>query len=423
MRILVRLLAGVLVLALAAVAVLVLVIEGQPLVPLGEPLTDQQQRWAEQWVRANDPRRRPDGARVSLSLSENEAGLLANWFVSRLGPGQARVRIAEGALDLDASIGLPWNPTGAFLNLQLRLGEVDGMPHVDTASIGGLPLPRSLAKALVGRALEGLSRARILESLTLTPGRAAVVYTWRRGAVDAVGTNLLPPDEQARLRLYQAEAMAMAPGRPIAEAIPLAALLSHLLAKAAKRSSVADADPVAENRAALAAAAAYANRRLVRDLDASDVAAKRPPMHPITLRGRRDLAQHFTSSAALAAQGSSLFSDAVGLFKELTDANSGSGFSFADLAADRAGVHFAELATGDAAGAAMVQQAARADLTEGDFMIDLQGLPEALSRAQFDRDYGGTRGEPYLTLVEHIERRIAGLRLYRLAQGSPQGDG
>ena len=54
-------------------------------------------------------------------------------------------------------------------------------------------------------------------------------------------------------------------------------------------------------------------------------------------------------------------------------------------------------------------------------MIELQGLPEALSRAEFERDYGGTQGAPYHALVEHIERRIAGLRLYRLVQGEPDG--
>jgi hypothetical protein len=419
-RILFRLLVGVLVLALAAVAVVALISEVQPLVPSDQRLTDQQRRWAEKWVRTNDPRRRPDGAKVSLTLSQEEAGLLANWFVSLLGSGQARVHIDDGELALAASIGLPWNPTGAYLNLELGLGVADGRPQVETASVGGLPLPRSLAKALVGRALDGLNRAQVLDSLTLTPGRAAIAYTWRRGAVDTVGTNLLPPEEQARLRLYQAEALAMAPERPMSEPISLAVLLSTLLTEAAERSAEADADAVAENRAALAAAAAYANRRLVRDLSGADVTAKRPPMHPITLRGRRDLAKHFTSSAALAAQGSSLFSDAVGLFKELTDANGGSGFSFADLAADRAGVRFAELATADARQAVLVQQAARAGLAEGDLMIDLQGLPEALTRAKFEHDYGGTQGEPYLALVEQIERRIAALRLYRLAQGESE---
>jgi len=421
-RILTRLLVGILVLALAALGVVVLLTQGQPLVPPGQPLSEQDRCWAQQWVRANDPRRRPDGAWVSLTLPEDEAELLANWFISRLGPGQAQVRIDDGTLTLEASVGLPWNPGGAFLNLHLGLGVVDGLPQVETASVGGLPLPRTLARALVERALDGLTRARILESVTLTPGRAMVVYTWRRGAVDAVGTNLLAPDEQARLRLYQAEAMAVAPGRPLGEAVPLGVLLSRLLAKAEERSGMPGADPVAENRAALAAAAAYANRRLVRDLDAVEV-ARPPPMHPITLRGRRDLAKHFTISAALAAQGSSLFSDAVGLFKELADANGGSGFSFADLAADRAGLRFAELATGDAAGASLVQRLARAGLVEGDFMIDLQGLPEALSKVQFEREYGGTQGEPYLALVEDIEGRILGLRLYRLVRGRPEGEG
>jgi hypothetical protein len=111
----------------------------------------------------------------------------------------------------------------------------------------------------------------------------------------------------------------------------------------------------------------------------------------------------------------------VGLFKELTDANGGSGFSFADLAADRAGVRFAELATGGPQQAGLLQRAARAGLAEGDLMIELQGLPEALTRDQFERDYGGTQGEPYLALAERIERRIDGLRLHRLVQGMPEG--
>ena len=82
----------------------------------------------EKWVRTNDPRRRPDGARVSLTLSEEEAGLLANYFVSRwarAGPGP----IDDGKLALAASIGLPWNPTGAYLNAQLGLEVTDGRPR------------------------------------------------------------------------------------------------------------------------------------------------------------------------------------------------------------------------------------------------------------------------------------------------------
>src|SRR5262245_19761065 len=62
-----------------------------------------------------------------------------------------------------------------------------------------------------------------------------------------------------------------------------------------------------------------------------------PPMHT-----RHDLCQHFTVSAALTAVGGAKAAEAAGLLKELLDAEpGGSGFSFADLAADLSGIAFA----------------------------------------------------------------------------------
>ena len=63
----------------------------------------------------------------------------------------------------------------------------------------------------------------------------------------------------------------------------------------------------------------------------------------LTLNGRHDSAQHFVISAALAAWAGEPVAEAIGLYKELDDARRGSGFSFADLAADRAGTRFGEL--------------------------------------------------------------------------------
>ncbi len=56
------------------------------------------------------------------------------------------------------------------------------------------------------------------------------------------------------------------------------------------------------------------------------------------LRGRADLRLHFVYAAALQVLAEEGLSYALGELKELLDANrGGSGFSFADLAADRAG--------------------------------------------------------------------------------------
>jgi hypothetical protein len=51
----------------------------------------------------------------------------------------------------------------------------------------------------------------------------------------------------------------------------------------------------------------------------------------------------------------------IGLFKEMTDARSGSGFSFNDMAANRAGTRLGALAVGDPA---KLQQRLTAGLLE-----------------------------------------------------------
>lgn len=90
--------------------------------------------------------------------------------------------------------------------------------------------------------------------------------------------------------------------------------------------------------------------------------------HVVTLAGRSDLPQHFTISAVLAATAGSPLSDVVGLYKELDDARHGSGFSFNDLAADRAGTRLGALAAGAAAGRERLRKTLVAGLSENDLI-------------------------------------------------------
>jgi hypothetical protein len=92
-----------------------------------------------------------------------------------------------------------------------------------------------------------------------------------------------------------------------------------------------------------------------------------------TIRQRRDLAQHFFLSAYLTVVVGPQAAEAAGVAKELVDARSGSGFSYADLAADLAGIVFAdkllrgEITIEQLAGQFQVQQHMPevADLPEG----------------------------------------------------------
>lgn len=131
----------------------------------------------------------------------------------------------------------------------------------------------------------------------------------------------------------------------------------------------------------------------------------------ITLAGRNDLARHFCVSAALAILSDAKRSMTVGIAKEMMDTiEGGSGFSFDDLAADRAGTLLAVAATKNAANARNLQAQVRQGVVIADFFPDIEGLPSGLSRDQFQSEYGGLGGKVTLVLANEIERRLSECR-------------
>ena len=172
-------------------------------------------------------------------------------------------------------------------------------------------------------------------------------------------------------------------------------------------------DAAAENRAALVSLAFFINGK---GLAAVIPAARdwpRPRPRNVTLGGRHDFAQHYSISAAIAASAGSPLSDAIGLYKEVDDSRGGSGFSFNDIAADRAGVRLGELATATAAGARKVQRAAAARLGATDLLPEVKDLPEFMQEAEFKRRYGGVGGLEHKKMMAEIERRVAALAILR----------
>ena len=132
-----------------------------------------------------------------------------------------------------------------------------------------------------------------------------------------------------------------------------------------------------------------------------------------TLRSRGDWARHFTVSGALTVLSAVAPSDAAGLLKEELDADGGSGFSFADLLADRAGTSFADLATRDDASALRLQERLRGGFRVDDFFPPPAGLPEGIPDAELQARYGGVGGPLYRQQADEIERRLAACPAYR----------
>jgi hypothetical protein len=128
-----------------------------------------------------------------------------------------------------------------------------------------------------------------------------------------------------------------------------------------------------------------------------------------TMRGRRDLAKHFFVSAYLTSAQGGAAAHAAGFAKELLDAQGASGFSFADIAADRAGVRFANgVLNGRFALGALVNS-----FRVETFMPAVDGLPESLSAAQFKAEYGKKDAPKALEQLKSIDARINALPPYK----------
>jgi hypothetical protein len=187
---------------------------------------------------------------------------------------------------------------------------------------------------------------------------------------------------------------------------------------AARERSAGGGSAVEENRAAiLALGIVLGHPRLARSvgkrLDNERSGAAFDVVARTTLRGRGDWARHFTVSGALTVLSAAAPSDAAGLLKEELDADGGSGFSFADLLADRAGTTFADFATRDDASALRVQQRLAGGFRVDDFFPPAADLPEGISDAELQSRYGGVGGARYRQTADEIERRLAACAAYR----------
>jgi hypothetical protein len=175
-------------------------------------------------------------------------------------------------------------------------------------------------------------------------------------------------------------------------------------------------DPVLPNEAAVLALGVILGDEHVasvarRHLDPARLPEAKALRSRITVQGRKDWPNHFWVSAGLTVLSDADRSIAVGITKELMDAEpGGSGFSFTDLAADAAGNRFARAATRDADSARAMQARIRTGLRLEDVVPELRDLPEGIPREDFQRKYGGLGGPETTRIVDEIKRRLAACR-------------
>jgi hypothetical protein len=406
--------ACLLLLAAAAVAAW-LAMARQPLVVSTATVSHDDIARARALLQQHNPGNTRPGIERGVTLGERDLELLVNHGGQRLGEVRSRVRLQPGVAVVQISLGLADTPWGRWLNLQAVLRQTDGLPDIERLRIGHLPVPAWLAEwawphllAAGDLSAQGALAQKVVRRATFLPRQLALTYTWPGSLRQAFGQSLLPADEQARLQAYANQLAAVAQALPAGyKSVSVAQVLPPLFALARQRSTDA-ASAARENRSALVALALVAYGPGLSAMVPASVPVARGRPLVFSLAGRKDTPQHYLISAALAAEGGGPLSDAIGLYKEVADSRGGSGFSFHDLAADRAGTRLGGLALRQPQ---LLQSRLAAGLNEAQLLPPMDDLPESMAEAEFQRRFGGVGAPAYQAKLADIEARLDRLPL------------
>lgn len=409
---------GSLLVVLAALAVLPwLMLDDAPAIEPPAQFRRADLAWIKSLFDKHDPRGQTPDVVQSILLDESELDRLLNYAVELRRVSGIAAELTPGLATLTATLTVPPNPFGRYLNITAIVAEIPGGIRIQSLRLGSLPLPGALADwtaRLVHHALRRdktyAALADAVSQVRFDENQATLDYRWRPELLTQVERKsaelLIAPQDQTRMLANAERLDTLLKPHPRGSTIPLVSIMGPLFAHDPQTGS----DAREENRAALTALAAYLGGiSLPRLLEGDSHSFRRAPRVLLSLHGRRDFAEHFVISAALSANGGSRLANAIGLIKEEEDAKRGSGFSFTDLASDRAGVKLGARATGDAAD--QVRQLLAAARSDDDLMPDFRDLPEFMPQNEFDRRFGPIGSARYQRVIKGIDARLAAQRL------------
>lgn len=367
---------------------------------------------------------------TQFPISQQELTALPSLIVRAYPRLYTRFQPRPEGVVITASLQLPERLGGRYLSLRVLLPVTPEL-QLRQLQLGQLTLPDGLLQWLLPRALDLLlgeeQRQLLLQGLRLVESHPERILLRVHPPADpqqqigqllervrGISGNDAPLNHRLIGDYYQQlsdAGAALNPQQWVSLTHFIGPLFRHIGA------TVAPGEETQHCRAAVMALALYLGSRQFEQLTGPvlDEAQRQLKPHGRTLlRGRVDLRQHFVYSAALQVLGEEGLSYAIGELKELLDANrGGSGFSFADLAADRAGTLFALTATASDARARQFLDQFEQPLREADLMIPIDRFPEGLSEAEFSAAYRDIGSPHYQALVDRIDRQLYGLRLYQ----------
>jgi hypothetical protein len=369
-----------------------------------------------------------EGAKVKpyelgkIELTETDLNLAANYLLNRYWKSAVYIQLKNNKLRFNVTVTLPENILGKFLNVSFRLGNdsINELPGITKFKVGKLLLPAKLAAWVIDGVIQNTAlreyyilATQPIETVAIDQEKVTITYyssaeTWRQ-AREFLSESSTNPAQA----VYQKKLAEVVANHDPEWRLSLAELLQPMFQLAFNRSTLENA--IEENRLVIFTVNDYVNRQQIpKLLDVSGAKPAGKPQYSPFMYKRIDLAQHFIGAAALTASVNGKLAKVVGEQKELSDADGGSGFSFIDLAADKAGTRFGEIATSTPENARRIQKAMSGIRSYSEFMPDPRDLPEKMDAEEFRARFGAINSPEYQKISKEIDARIAALSIYQI---------
>ena len=381
-----------------------------------------------QFIKKNEPANLLLGEVASTRIKQQDLNDTFNYLLNKLAlPRGAELR-AKVVFDsnqalLIMSLGLPSNPLGKFINIR-AIAQIANPNDVSsfeilTVKIGKIAVPKFIAQ----RVFDYLNTQLILKvpeySLTQSAMKRvqfrekelSVNYVWGKQEIVKIRSQLssrIITDEFKQALLAHAEHLSLI-SQSFVDKIEFNQLLRPMFEFARIRSE--SKNPVVENKALFVVMGAYALDKNIHKILGETIELKARNKQ-IYLKNRSDLSRHLALSAAITSIADPRLAKAIGLQKEVNDSQGGSGFSFVDLAADKAGVIMAKESASSIQSARRMQVYFSKVESESDYMPDISNLPEGIDEYAFRERYIDTNSQQYKKIERLIINRLSVLPAY-----------
>jgi len=358
-----------------------------------------------------------------IELSEADLNLAGNYLLNRYSKSAVHIELKNNKLRFTVTMTLPENSLGKYLNISFRLGNIEGneLPVITKFKAGKLLLPAKLAALVIDTIIQRSSlneyfilATRPIKAAKIDQQKLTITYYHNKDTLIQARNFLTHTGDNSALNIYQQKLAEIVANHDPAWRLSLAELLRPLFELAYQRSTLETA--IDENRIVISAINDYVNKQETKKLLSTPEVTPTATgqQYSAFLYKRIDLAQHFIGSAALTASVNKQAAQIAGEEKELSDAQAGgSGFSFIDLAADKAGTRFGEMATSSPENARKMQKAMSGIKDYSDFMPDPRDLPEHMNEADFKQRFESVNSAVYQEISRQIDARISATPIYK----------